>query len=158
MIHGVRLLVVALMPIALYAGEANQDELSANQAKWHALGIATYAFTIWAEGGLAGSTPIRMTVRDGEFASARVVHYTLRRESPEFALESHEGEEIEAPGLPQTVPALFALAAEYLRQADTNPRVYFHPSLGFPMRLERHVPMSADGIDTYVVAEFEVLK
>ena len=149
---------IALLPALLYAQDTQQEQLSANRAKWDALRIASYSFTLWLEGQWNPGPPIRLLVKDGKLVSAHVLQYSFVRKGAEAELEVREGAEADAQGLPSTVPELFRLAAESLAEPDSRARVYFHSEFGLPLRIELNQLGNPDGIGGYFVSDFVALE
>ena len=177
--HGAVMAAMLLVSATLYADDAARAQLAENRAKWQALQIADYSFTLSMEGAWQTRTAIRIVVGKGDVTSA---HYMLfdrpgsgaaRRRgggSPPqstvpFAtypsesrdsLEFREGP-MAAPAWWLTIPALFKRAEEHLNRPGVETLLKFDPQFGFPTEIASREPHIADSYSVLWVDGFTVL-
>jgi hypothetical protein len=154
--------VLLFMSAAVYADDTARAQLAENRAKWQALHIADYSFTLWMNGAWTRATAIQIVVRKGEVKSA---HYMLvsapfDRTSSWESRESWELREgpVAEPAWWLTIPALFKRAEENLNRPGAETLLRFDPKFGFPTEIASHQPQLSDSQFALWVNSFTVLK
>jgi hypothetical protein len=114
-------------------------ELMENRAKWDALRIASYSFTLRMNGAWMRSTRIEIVVRKGRVISAHYVPFDVPRDGS-FRRESRESTDVREgpPAEPAwwlTIPALFTRADEVLYRPGADTLLKFDPRFGFPTEI-----------------------
>ena len=177
--HSAVTAAMLLVSAALYADDTARALLADSRAKWQALHIADYSFSLSMEGAWQNRTAIRIVVRNGKVQSA---HYMLfDRPSPSAArrrgggppaqstvpfatypwesrdfLEFREGP-MAAPAWWLTIPALFKRAEEDLSRPGVETLFKFDPKFGFPTEIASREPHMADSYSVLWVDGFTVL-
>lgn len=126
-----------------------KSELGKQQANWDAQGIAHYRFklNISCFCAFRSLTPVSVEVQDGKVISMLDVNGDVL--NPDFASTFEEA---------GTVEALFALAADALKNAD-HVNITYDATRGFPTAVEVDwIELAADDEMYYYVTEFEVLQ
>jgi hypothetical protein len=143
-----------ILPFMVQGDEASREQLSANRAKWDALGVTSYRFTLWLNGAWVTET-IQIVVWEGSVASAR---YLVSAAPDANVPKLHEGPEVETTAWRITMPELFDRAEQLLGQPETQTRIEYHPQFGFPTQIATIQPNVSDSNFAYRIDGFKVLK
>ncbi len=137
-------------------------ELTENRAKWDALRIASYSFTLRMSGAWMRTTGIQIVVRKGRVISAHYMRFdvphdgSLRWESQE-SMDLSEGPVAE-PGWWLTIPNLFARAEEVLYRPGADTVLKVDPRFGFPTEIASRQRNMHDSQFALWISDFKVLR
>jgi hypothetical protein len=137
-------------------------QLMENRAKWDALRITSYSFTLWMNGAWGRTTPIQILVRKGRVISVHYMLFDVPRDGS-FRWESRESMNLREgpvaePSWWMTIPGLFARAEEVLYRPGADTVLKFHPKFGVPTEIASVQRNMHDSQFALWLNDFEVLR